>query len=296
MSSHQSEQALDDYFVSLLNSHEVTESPSDVMADPSAASNGELLPVVAPERTSLRADDRYQKSEPSVSSTRVKPLEQLLKQTEVQPKPFSEPPVLPQVLPIIPQELPEVEIEVVADEGVEIPASELSQEITETEESAELQIAPEAPEPWHNIETEHSFQALFFEVAGVTYAVPLTDLGGIHQIREITSIFGKPDWFAGIMVQREEKINAIDTAKWVLPHESLEVDYRYLVMLGETDWGLCCERLLGTEWLNQDDVKWRVSSGKRPWLAGLIKQRMCALLHVSELIKLLNQGVNINGN
>ena len=42
---------------------------------------------------------------------------------------------------------------------------------------------------------EGSFQAMFFDVAGLTIAVPLIELGGIHNVENINSLMGKPDWF-----------------------------------------------------------------------------------------------------
>lgn len=58
---------------------------------------------------------------------------------------------------------------------------------------------PPSPPQWQNIVTEREFQALFFVVSGVTFAVPLTELGGIHQLAKINTLFGKPDRFAGVM-------------------------------------------------------------------------------------------------
>ena len=72
-------------------------------------------------------------------------------------------------------------------------------------------------------------------------------------------------------------------------------DYKYLIMLGESPWGLACHQLKGTELLHRDQVKWRHQEGKRPWLAGMVKEKMCALLHVRELLLLLGRGVNIEG-
>ena len=66
---------------------------------------------------------------------------------------------------------------------------------------------------------ESEFQALFFEVAGLTLAVPLKSLGGIHQLGEVTQLFGKPKWFKGVMLNREEKLNVVDTARWVMPEK-----------------------------------------------------------------------------
>ncbi|MFB2864614.1 chemotaxis protein CheW [Aeromonas sp. MdU4] len=186
---------------------------------------------------------------------------------------------------------PELPAEVLLPEAVE-PYTTI---LTETA----LEVAPvEASEPvaWENIDTGKEFQALFFEVAGVTFAVPLTELGGIHQLGEVSSLFGQPDWYKGIMTSREQKMNVVDTALWVMPGQHLEMDdYKYLIMLGESPWGLACHHLKGTELLHRDQVKWRHQEGKRPWLAGMVKEKMCALLHVRELLLLLERGVNIEG-
>ncbi|MGL4206713.1 MAG: chemotaxis protein CheW [Aeromonadaceae bacterium] len=157
--------------------------------------------------------------------------------------------------------------------------------------------APEPPAPpkWQNIVTEREFQALFFIVSGVTFAVPLTELGGIHQLAKINTLFGKPDWFAGVMTQRESQLNVVDTTRWIMPGKQSPEPYNYLVMLGNSVWGLACHQLIGTELLHRDRIQWRSSAGHRPWLAGMVKEKMCALLHVQELLTLLERGVNIDG-
>lgn len=143
------------------------------------------------------------------------------------------------------------------------------------------------------------FQALFFEVSGLKLAVPLTELGGIHKLEKIGPLFGKPDWFKGVMLHREEKLSVVDTAKWVMPEKYDEklaesLNYQYLIMLDESGWGLACESLVNTETLQPEDVKWREALGKRPWLAGMVKEKMCALINVSQLVAMLNQGQGSN--
>ncbi|MGL6004893.1 chemotaxis protein CheW [Aeromonas sobria] len=199
-------------------------------------------------------------------------------------------------------------LEIVAEESLlpveqEWPAEIMSPVVVEPHTTilteTALEVAPieaSAPVAWENIDTGKEFQALFFEVAGVTFAVPLTELGGIHQLGEITSLFGQPAWYKGLMTSREQKMNVVDTAQWVMPGQHLEMDsYKYLIMLGESPWGLACHHLKGTELLHRDQVKWRHQEGKRPWLAGMVKEKMCALLHVRELLLLLERGVNIEG-
>lgn len=142
------------------------------------------------------------------------------------------------------------------------------------------------------------FQAMFFEVAGLLIAVPLVELGGIHNNNKTTSLMGKPDWFKGVMLHRDEKINVVDTALWVMPEKCDQalldaLNYQYIIMLSNSQWGLSAEKLVDTVILKQEDVKWLDTPNKRPWLAGLVKNRMCALLDVDSLIKLLEKGANI---
>jgi purine-binding chemotaxis protein CheW len=143
------------------------------------------------------------------------------------------------------------------------------------------------------------FQAMFFDVAGLTIAVPLIELGGIHKVGKTNSLMGKPDWFKGVMLHRDDKINIVDTALWVMPEKCDEalkesLNYQYVIMLKDSSWGLMAENLVDTVILKQEEVKWLDKANKRPWLAGLVKEKMCALLDVCALIKLLDEGSGIN--
>jgi purine-binding chemotaxis protein CheW len=144
---------------------------------------------------------------------------------------------------------------------------------------------------------DERFQALFFEVAGLTLAVPLIELGGIHEMTKIAPIIGKPDWFMGVMLKNEDKFNVVDSARWVMPEKyddemAENLHYQFIINLGKTPWGLTCERLINTVELNKSDVKWRTNTGKRPWLAGMVKEKMCALINVAELVKMLKAGLS----
>jgi purine-binding chemotaxis protein CheW len=143
------------------------------------------------------------------------------------------------------------------------------------------------------------FQVLLFEVANMILAVPLIELGGIHQIETVNSLFGKPDWFVGVFLHRDKKYNVVDTEKWLMPEKFAEklagsTKYQYLIVLGDSGWGLGCESLIATETLLPDEVKWRNVEGNRSWASGLVKKKMCALLNVQQLINMLQQGLSSN--
>lgn len=196
---------------------------------------------------------------------------------------------------------------------VEVEPEVDTEQVTETEDVVEVddesevathtsveQDVPQEEEPQPDAMSEYmedDFQALFFKVAGLTLAVPLKSLGGIHQVGKISPLMGKPKWFKGIMTEREDKLQVVDTARWVMPEkytEELEesLDYQYLITLNDSPWGLLCEELVTSEPLQPEAIQWRkAGNNKRPWLAGVVRDRMCALLDVNALITLLDNGL-----
>lgn len=156
------------------------------------------------------------------------------------------------------------------------------------------------------------FQALFFDVAGLTLAIPLMELGSIIEMQPLSKLPGKPDWFMGMLVkgqttqrsayknmrnaeqkdEQQNKFQCVDTARWIMPKKytpelQQSLDYTYAIQLGKTPWVLACSGLATTYELSHDDIKWRDQGTKRPWLAGMIKQKMCALIDASQLIAAL---------
>ena len=139
---------------------------------------------------------------------------------------------------------------------------------------------------WKNLETEAQFTALFFKVAGVTLAVPLVNLGGIFEPGTITALFGKPKWYM---------VSVVDTQKWMLPdiESPQERAYKYVIMLDKSKWCIGCDELIGTKVVSRDAIKWRALPGARPWLAGIVKDEMCALIHVTELLNIFRSGLDM---
>ncbi len=144
---------------------------------------------------------------------------------------------------------------------------------------------------------EQEFQVLYFSVAGLILAVPLVSLGGIVNVSNCTKLPGRPNWFRGVQTNREQKINVVDTAAWVMPEKYTDelkesISYEYVVLLEGSDWGLACESLMSAETIDKTKVNWRQKTGKRPWLAGVVKDKMCGILNVGALTFMLDKGLN----
>ncbi|GLQ75235.1 chemotaxis protein CheW [Vibrio penaeicida] len=187
---------------------------------------------------------------------------------------------------------PEVQRPIVEDK-VEEPEVEVA-----TEVEAQTKTGGDAEDTWHTVARHEAFQVLYFDVNNVTFAVPLDELGGIHRKNEeLNHLIGRPDWYLGLQTSRKEQLDVVDTARWVMSEklvdDSHRENYEYIVMLGESHWGLAANQLMGTEWLEPEKVRWRESAGKRPWLAGMVKEKMCALIHVEELVSMLNAGLDV---
>lgn len=234
----------------------------------------------AASKTELKEDNLKTESDKPLYPAILNPVEHLLEKVSEQADELEQPSA-DTLNPVLPDEI----VSPAADK-LNLPESKLAE--------------PPSIEPPASTEKQYvegDFQALFFEVAGLALAVPLTELGGIHNLTETSPLFGKPAWFKGIMINRDVKINVVDTALWVMPEKCDQdlvnaLSYKYIIMLGESHWGLACETLVNTVTLKQEDIKWRAAAGKRPWLAGLVKQKMCALLNVEQLILLLNKGLD----
>ncbi len=84
----------------------------------------------------------------------------------------------------------------------------------------------------------------------------------------------------------------VDTAALLVPGTKLqasEAGGNALLLAGER-WALACDSV--GEQITPDpvQVKWRGAQGKRPWLAGTLRDPSCALLDIPELIRLLEAG------
>ena len=143
---------------------------------------------------------------------------------------------------------------------------------------------------------DDEFQVLFFKVAGLTLAVPLVSLGGIVNIEKLTPLIGRPKWYKGVQQHRGSQLNVVDTCAWVMPEKydqplADSVDYQYVVVLEDSAWGLSCEALVDTVTMKKSQINWGTQAGKRPWLAGVVKEQMCGMLNVGALVQMLNAGL-----
>lgn len=139
------------------------------------------------------------------------------------------------------------------------------------------------------------FECLLFDVAGLTLAVPLVCLGSIYPLdgKELTPIFGQPEWFLGMLPGQTGNLKVLDTARWVMPEryrEECRDGLQYVISVEGFEWGLAVHQVNRSIRLEPGQVKWRSQRSQRPWLAGTVIDHMCALLDVEALAGLISGG------
>ncbi len=133
-----------------------------------------------------------------------------------------------------------------------------------------------------------NFQALIFDVQGLKLAIPLHDLNGILTWPEkpLPKIPDKPSWYLGLYSQDHQHTQVIDTSHIVLPSQYQDRNNKsqFIITIDNGKWGLACNKVESVVTLSPAEVRWRQHSGKRPWLAGTVLEKMCSILNIKELI------------
>lgn len=207
---------------------------------------------------------------------------------------FSEPEVLEKLNPEVDQQQ-EIELDQkAAQPEPEVIEPELSQHqgevLSENYEEPPSIVPPPSVSGFRELA---EFEMLLFEVRGLQLAVPLISLGSIHRLEEdFTPIVGRADWYLGMYRIGDRNLQVVDTARWVMPSRmqvAADLPYEFVIRLADTNWALACTSVEQAIRVERDEIKWRTQQGKRPWLAGTVISKMCALLDVESMARLLNE-------
>ena len=184
--------------------------------------------------------------------------------------------------PIAPVEVPAVTVPI-----IEEPLSTEVASVTTQFQMEGLEWLENNRPQW----AQSPFEVLLFTVSGLTLAVPLISLGQIQPLtEELTPLFGQADWFMGLQPTPAGKIRTVNTAKFVMPErydEAFLQTAKYVMSINGVPWGLAVDSVNQPIKLHPEDVKWRSDRSKRPWLAGTVKDHMCALLDIPRIGQIL---------
>ncbi len=196
---------------------------------------------------------------------------------------------------------PQADIPAVAAEPEPRAITEMSEQpAVETAAESDVESAPEPDAEtlaWIDGRprwAQQPFECLLFSAGGLTLAVPLVELGSIYLLErdDLTEIFGQVEWFLGLIRTARGNVRVVDSARVVMPERyqaGMPDNYQFVITLNNSDWGLGADALAGTTLLGPESVRWRSERSKRPWLAGTVVEKMCALLDPAQLNAMFNQ-------
>ncbi|MBU2710426.1 chemotaxis protein CheW [Zooshikella harenae] len=193
----------------------------------------------------------------------------------------------------------ETEPEVVSEAKID-PATDtvdvLSQDEVQIEDEVQT-VEPElAPKTVVQECETQALDCLLFSVGGLRLAVPLTELGTVLSVNDypLTTLVGKPSWFLGVFHYQQQTYNVIDTAQCIMPERykiNINQAIHYLLVIDNSTWVLAVDNVHESITLSPREIRWRKHKGNRPWLAGTVIAKMCALLNIKALALQLNSQI-----
>lgn len=185
------------------------------------------------------------------------------------------------------------------EEEIKAPQSGTKTQTTGEQQGRDERLTPAATNWLANgrpVWGQKPFECLLFEVAGLNLAVPLVTLGGVYAFQgKLTKLFGMPDWFLGLFQNEHNRLGLIDTALWIMPeryNQEWLTGMNYVIRLGDSEWGIGSTDIVDSFTLDPGQVKWRTRRVTRPWLAGTLITRMCALVDVEAMLRVLVEKTN----
>jgi len=164
------------------------------------------------------------------------------------------------------------------------------QAIESTPQIVEEVHVEEKPQPVIPHWAKERFQCLLFDVNGLHLAVPLSELNSIAGKQETatTHLWGQPEWHRGILEHRGHKVGVVDVARLVMPEKMEPVKEQtvmpnHVLIVGDSKWGLMCDKLLSPITVEPDDIHWSCRHENRAWMAGTLPDQLCIILDLDVL-------------
>lgn len=132
------------------------------------------------------------------------------------------------------------------------------------------------------------FQCMFFRVGKMLLAAPLVTLREVvkYDAARVNNLPGQARLSQGVMDHRGEIINLVDPGIVLMGdryHPSVQ-KYRYILLTDQPGVGFLCHEFVDMCKLDPDTVRWYQNRVKRPWLAGIHRQRLCTVIDIERLL------------
>ncbi len=132
------------------------------------------------------------------------------------------------------------------------------------------------------------FQALIFEVQGLSLALPLDQLDGIEKwpAAPLPKIADKPAHYLGLLSRPGLHTQVVDPGTILQTDTTNPQEPRYILLVDNKRWGLAVSSVKKVLTIETDDCKWR-QPGQRPWFAGTVLSGLTHIVDLPALLKAL---------
>lgn len=132
------------------------------------------------------------------------------------------------------------------------------------------------------------FQALLFEIQGLSLALPLDQLDGIEKwpATVLPKIADKPAHYLGLLSRPGLHTQVVDPGKILHTDPPGTQTPRYILLVDNKRWGLAVSSVKKVLTIHDGDCKWR-QPGQRPWFAGTVLSDLIHVLDLPELLRAL---------
>ncbi len=139
-----------------------------------------------------------------------------------------------------------------------------------------------------------AFDALEIDLDLLKLALPLSGLTRILAWPpELVRLPGQPPWLLGALTHQGRNVKVVDTGVLVAPAGQARTAapaYRHIAVLEANVWGLACCSVAEVFRLEPARIRWSRRSPGRPWLAGMLVDRLSGLLDCQAFIQWLEAG------
>ena len=122
---------------------------------------------------------------------------------------------------------------------------------------------------------------------------PFAGADAISPAPKVSNIAEQSNWqnsFVECCLGEVDDRVIVDTAKLVMPERydnNMVSNYRQVLLIRDMDWCFAVDSIGGEMDINVSEVRWRSQHTRREWLAGTIIEKMCAIVDVDALHRLL---------
>jgi purine-binding chemotaxis protein CheW len=258
--------ALANYFSSLLSGEVVREPASNPEPEPATETEAQLAEDAVEARSETK--DEVVEATHAAAVAEAAAADEIV---ESEPESGLEP------------ESNDVQVAPQAERSTNVATAEKTAQSNETAEPATPEMATE------------SMTVLSFRVQGLTLAIPLKDFSGVQVIsEELEPVESELEWFVGELTQMGRRVRIIDTYRLTIPIERRkdtgENDSavgKTLILFNKGQYGMLCDERDSVQKINGSDINWTTASSKRPWLAATVPSKCVAIMNIDQIIKLI---------